>query len=136
LLIRATATAAIIMLHVTLSLGPLTRIDRRFLPLLYNRRHLGVATFLLALAHAILSIGFYHGFGRVGPIQSLLTSNTRYRSLSGFPFETFGLIALLILFVMAATSHDFWLKKLSPRVWKSIHMLVYVAWLAVVWHVA
>jgi nitrite reductase/ring-hydroxylating ferredoxin subunit/DMSO/TMAO reductase YedYZ heme-binding membrane subunit len=136
LAIRATATAAILLLHFTLSLGPLARLDRRFLPLLYNRRHLGVSTFLVALVHAILATGYYHGFGRIGPVQSLFTSNVQYRSISAFPFEIFGGFALLILFVMAATSHDFWLKHLTPRVWKSIHMLVYVAWLAVVLHVA
>src|SRR5262249_26235690 len=136
LLIRATGTAAIILLHVTLSLGPLARLDRRCLPLMYNRRHLGVTTFALALVHAVLVTGFYHGFGVVSPLRPLLTRSVQYRSTSAFPSEGLGLFALAILFVMAATSHDFWLKNLSPRVWKSIHMLVYVAWLAVVLHVA
>ena len=36
-----------------LSIGPLARLDRRFLPLLYNRRHLGVTMFVLALAQKI-----------------------------------------------------------------------------------
>ncbi len=36
---------------------------------------------------------------------------------------------------MAATSHDFWLKNLSPKVWKSLHMLVYVAYALLVFHV-
>src|SRR5439155_12306957 len=127
LAIRATATAAILLLHLTLSIGPLARLDRRFLPLLYNRRHLGVTTFLVALVHAVLAIGYYHGFGRIGPIQSLFTSNVQFRSISAFPFEMLGGLALLILFIMAATSHDFWLKHLTPRAWKWIHMLVYVA---------
>lgn len=43
LLIRALATAAFLMLHVILSIGPLSRLNPKFLPLLYNRRHLGVA---------------------------------------------------------------------------------------------
>src|SRR4051794_950356 len=34
LFIRATATCAIVLLHVILSIGPLARLDRRFLPLL------------------------------------------------------------------------------------------------------
>jgi hypothetical protein len=37
---------------------------------------------------------------------------------------------------MAATSHDFWLKNLTPAVWKSLHMLVYLAYALVVMHVA
>ena len=52
LLIRALGTAAFLLLHVVLCIGPLARLDRRFLPLLYNRRHLGVTTFLAGLAHA------------------------------------------------------------------------------------
>jgi nitrite reductase/ring-hydroxylating ferredoxin subunit len=36
---------------------------------------------------------------------------------------------------MAATSHDFWLKNLSPKIWKTLHMLVYVAYALIVMHV-
>ena len=44
--IRATGTCAFVMLTVILCIGPLARLDRRFLPLLYNRRHFGVMTFI------------------------------------------------------------------------------------------
>jgi sulfoxide reductase heme-binding subunit YedZ len=136
LLLRALGTCAIVMLHIVLSIGPLARLDRRFLPLLYNRRHLGVATFLVAASHAVASLLQYHGFGNVNPLVSLLASNTNYLSLTAFPFEILGLLALVILFLMAATSHDFWLKNLSPRAWKSLHMLVYACYALVVMHVA
>src|SRR5436853_7322610 len=98
LLIRALGTAAFLLLNVVLCIGPLSRLDRRFLPLLYNRRHLGVATFLVGLAHGVLVTGYYHGFGRTNPLGSLLATNTEYGSLSAFPFEVLGLLALLILF--------------------------------------
>jgi nitrite reductase/ring-hydroxylating ferredoxin subunit len=88
------------------------------------------------LLHGVLAIGYYHGFGKLNPLVSLLTSNTQYTSLTAFPFEVLGLIALLILFVMAATSHDFWQKNLSPSVWKGLHMLVYPAYALLVMHVA
>ena len=42
----------------------------------------------------------------------------------------------MILVVMAATSHDFWLHNLSPYFWKSLHMGVYVAYAALIGHVA
>jgi hypothetical protein len=51
---------------------------------------------------------WYHGLSEVNSFVSLLVSNPRYDSPGGFPFESVGLAALLILFVMAATSHDFW----------------------------
>jgi nitrite reductase/ring-hydroxylating ferredoxin subunit/DMSO/TMAO reductase YedYZ heme-binding membrane subunit len=135
LLIRALGTCAFLLLHVVLCLGPLARFDRRFLPLLYNRRHLGVATFLVGLFHGALATGYYHAFGRLNPLVSLLSTNTHYDSLTAFPFETLGVLALLILFFMAATSHDFWLKNLSPSVWKALHMLVYPAYGLLVLHV-
>lgn len=136
LLLRATGACAIVLLHVILCIGPLSRLDKRWLPVLSNRRHLGVLTFLVALVHGVVATGYYHGFGEVPALVSLLTSNTNYTSLSAFPFETLGLIALVILFALAATSHDFWLKNLSARVWKSLHMLVYVAYGLLVGHVA
>ena len=136
LLIRALGTCAFLLLHIVLCIGPLARLDRRFLPLLYNRRHLGVATFLVGLAHGLLVTGYYHGFGRLNPLVSLLGTNTQYTSLTAFPFETLGLLALIILFLMAATSHDFWQKNLSPSFWKGMHMLVYPAYGLLVMHVA
>lgn len=136
LLIRALGSAAFLMLTVTLMIGPLARLSPRFLPFLYNRRHLGVMTFLVAAAHFGLSLAWYHASGPLNPFVSLLVSNPLYQSAEGFPFEIFGLAAFAILFLMAATSHDFWLKNLSPTVWKLLHMLVYAAFGLLVLHVA
>ena len=135
LLIRGFGTAAFMLLHVILSIGPLCRLDRRFLPLLYNRRHLGVTAFLLGATHGIFSLVQFHGLGNVNPLVSLLTSNPRYDSLPQFPFQVLGLLALLVLFLMAATSHDFWLANLTAPVWKTLHMMVYVAYGSLVMHV-
>lgn len=136
LLIRGFGTAALLLLHMILSIGPLARLDRRFLPLLYNRRHMGVTMFVLALAHGGFSIVQFHALGNLNPLVSVLVSNPRIDSLSQFPFQPLGLVALVILFLMAATSHDFWLANLSAPVWKSLHMLVYVAYALIVLHVA
>ncbi|HSB13882.1 MAG TPA: Rieske 2Fe-2S domain-containing protein [Bryobacteraceae bacterium] len=135
LLIRAFGTAALLLLHVVLSIGPLCRLDRRFLPLLYNRRHLGVTTFLLGLAHGGFAIFQFHSIGNVNPLVSLLISNRRFGSLADFPFQLLGFLALLILFLMAATSHDFWLRNLTAPIWKRLHMLVYLAYALLVAHV-
>ena len=136
LLIRGFGTAALLLLHIVLSIGPLCRLDKRFLPLLYNRRHLGVTMFILALAHGGFSIIQFHALGNLNPLVSVLVSNGRYDSLSQFPFQPLGAAALVIFFLMAATSHDFWLANLSAPIWKSLHMLVYVAYGLIVMHVA
>ncbi len=132
---RAFGSCAFLMLTVILCIGPLARLDRRFLPLLYNRRHFGVLCFIVALTHAREVAAFYHGFSPTDPWVSILGTNTAYGSFLGFPFEILGLTALVILFVMAVTSHDFWLSFLTPKVWKALHMGVYLAYGAAVMHV-
>lgn len=135
LLIRAIGTAALLLLHIILSIGPLCRLDRRFLPLLYNRRHMGVTMFLLAAVHGGFAIVQFHTLGNLNPLVSVLVSNTRYASIAQFPFQPLGLLALVIFFLMAATSHDFWLANLTAPVWKALHMMVYVAYGLIVAHV-
>lgn len=136
LLLRGIGTCALLLLHVILCIGPLARLDRRFLPLLYNRRHLGVSMFVLALIHGAFALVQFHALGDLNPLVSLFVGNTRFDSLVHFPFQPLGAIALGILFLMAATSHDFWLANLSAPVWKALHMLVYVAYGLLVMHVA
>lgn len=135
LLIRALGTAAFLLLNLVLCIGPLARLDRRFLPLLYNRRHLGVTTFLLGLAHGGFALVQFHALGNENPLVSLFISNTRFNGVADFPFQALGFFALVILFLMAATSHDFWLRNLSAPTWKRLHMLVYVVYTLLVAHV-
>jgi len=135
LIIRAFGTLAIALLHIVLVIGPLARLNTNFLPLLYNRRHLGVSMFLAALVHGGFSLFQFHSLGNVNPIYALFTSNMDYDSLANFPFQVLGFFALIILFLMASTSHDFWLKNLSPKTWKRLHMLVYFAYALIIMHV-
>ncbi len=135
LILRATATCAFLLLHGILLIGPLARLSDRFLPLLYNRRHFGVSMFLVAAIHSVVALLFYSGMGDENPLVALFTGNPRYDSLAQFPFQTLGFGAFVILFLMAATSHDFWLKNLGPGVWKALHMGVYVAYGLIVMHV-
>lgn len=133
---RAFGSCAFLMLSVILCIGPLARLDNRFLPLLYNRRHFGVMTAFVGITHAGYIINWYFAFSPSNKYEALLFSNTSYGQLSGFPFEVFGIFALLCLVILAATSHDFWLKFLTPRIWKRIHYLIYAAYISVVAHVS
>ncbi len=134
-LMRATAIAGFTLLHFILLIGPMARLDARWLPLLYNRRHLGVTMFLLALLHSVIAVIFYHTGTDANPIVSIFVTDAGARA-TAFPFQAFGFGALLILFVMAATSHDFWLANLTAPIWKTLHMSVYVAYAFLVVHVA
>lgn len=135
LVIRAFGSLAIIMLHIVLAIGPLSRLNTRFLPILFNRRHLGVSMFIAALIHGGFSIFQFHALGNVNPVYSIFTSNMDYDSLTNFPFQVLGFLALLILFAMASTSHDFFLANLSAKTWKRLHMMVYMAYALIIAHV-
>ena len=135
LLMRAFGTAAFLLLHIILCIGPLCRLNPKFLPLLYNRRHVGVTCFLLAFILAVLVVATYHAGGDLNPILSIFISSPLTGSIAGVPFQPFGFLALVILFLLAATSHDFWLTNLTAPVWKALHMAVYFAYALLVLHV-
>jgi nitrite reductase/ring-hydroxylating ferredoxin subunit len=134
--IRVYGACAFLMLTAILCIGPLARLDRRFLPLLYNRRHFGVLMFIVAAIHAWLMIVWYLVQGSLADLGGELTAWSDYAKFLDFPFKALGLTALFILFLMAATSHDFWLMFLTPRVWKGLHMALYIAYGLVVMHVS
>jgi len=136
LAIRAWGSCAFLLLSLALAIGPLARLDRRFLPLLYNRRHLGVVTFVAAAAHAMAVLDWHFAFSPTAPLVALLASEPGFGGAAALPFIPFGLAALVILFALAATSHDFWLGFLTPPVWKALHMAIYAAYGLVVAHVA
>ena len=120
--IRAFGSCAFLMLTAILSIGPLARLDRRFLKLLYNRRHFGVLAFLVALAHALFMVEWYIARGALADLPAELANWPDYAKFIGFPFKALGLAALLILFLMAATSHDYWLAAAdAPRLESPAH---------------
>ncbi|MEM9332901.1 MAG: Rieske 2Fe-2S domain-containing protein [Pseudomonadota bacterium] len=133
---RAFGSCAFLMLSFILCIGPLSRMNDKFLPLLYNRRHFGVLTACVAAVHANYVLGWYFAFSPTDRYAALFSSNTSFGQVLGFPFEVFGIFAFVMLLILAVTSHDFWLSFLSPPVWKKLHMGIYFGYAAVVLHVA
>jgi nitrite reductase/ring-hydroxylating ferredoxin subunit/DMSO/TMAO reductase YedYZ heme-binding membrane subunit len=134
--INAFGTCAFVMLTVILMIGPAARLNPRFLPLLYNRRHFGVLTFIVALVHAVSVVDWFSAVGAMGDLLTEMTNNPKYMQFVGFPMKALGLFGLTVMFLLAATSHDFWLAFLTPRIWKALHMALYVAYGVLVMHVA
>lgn len=130
-LTRALGTLALILLHFILAIGPLARLYPVFGQFIQIRRHMGVATFSVALAYAVLTLLANYTGGSLNPIATALIGNGQLLRLSTFPFEIFGFFALLILAAMAFTSHDFWIAYLGLQRWKKLHMLVYAAYLLI-----
>jgi nitrite reductase/ring-hydroxylating ferredoxin subunit/DMSO/TMAO reductase YedYZ heme-binding membrane subunit len=134
--IKALGTCAFTMLTLILMIGPLARLSPRFLPLLYNRRHFGVLTFFVALAHAYSVVDWFAVQGAMSDLMNEMVASPGYGKFIGFPIKALGFFGLSILFLLAAISHDFWLSFLSPRIWKALHMLLYLAYGVLVMHVA
>ncbi len=133
-LVRGFGSLAILMLHLLLAIGPLSRLHPGFLPLLLNRRHLGVATFVIATIHGSLATLLYHTGGAFNPLASILIGNGQIFSLHEFPFEVFGLAAFFLLAALASTSHDFWIACLGLGRWKRLHLLAYGAYCLLLLH--
>jgi DMSO/TMAO reductase YedYZ heme-binding membrane subunit len=116
-IVQATAFTAFTFLQITLVIGPLTRINNRFAPLFRHRRHVGVATFLLAFIHANFVIAKYYDFNP--ELIYLVTANY------------FGSTALIILSALAFTSTNYFQTKLPTKYYNLIHtglLLFYISY--------
>lgn len=131
---RTWGTCGFVLLTLILMIGPLARLHRGFVPLLWNRRHLGVMFTAVAVYHAFKVWDYYHRYGNIDNTQSIFTWDVAWTS-SSVPFPVLGMLALAIFLMMAATSHDFWQAALGPVVWKWLHMGVYLGYALVVGHV-
>lgn len=134
--IGAFGTCAFLMISFILAIGPLARLNTKFLPLLYNRRHFGVLACVIAAAHGYFIFDWFAARNAVPSLWNELVTVSNYTKFIGFTVKPLGLFALLIFVTMAATSHDYWLKVLTPPVWKAMHMAIYIAYGVLVMHVA
>ena len=128
-LVQATAFLTFLFLSATISLGPLARLWRPATRFIYNRRHLGVTTWALAVFHAAVVMHYGNSWKPANVIK-VLPGQTFLR----IPFTLFGAGALTILTVMALTSWDYFLHAWTPRGWKRLHMAVYAGYALVVVH--
>lgn len=114
------ALTAVIYLYLALLASPLTRVFT-FLPFrgeyVFARRALGVSAWFFAELHM-----YYAFFGGLGGFNGLQFLNNRYLLAISLGATTLG-----ILSIMALTSFDFVIDKLSHKKWKWIHRLVYLA---------
>ena len=91
------------------------------------RRYSGVAGFLFASFHvwSVYHFLFQYNIGKI------------YFSFNPFINPIiFGSLAFPILFLMAVSSTDWAVRKLTPHVWKNLHRFVYVAYWGIVFHMS
>jgi len=121
-LIRRTGQAAVLALIFTLSCTPLSRWLNKPSILVF-RKPLGLYTFFYALLH--ISIFVVMGFE-----ANLVTATREILARTNL---TLGLVAFLILLILAATSNRASQKRLT-KYWKNLHRFIYPAALLIGGH--
>jgi len=111
---RATGWCAIGALVLALAATPLARAFRPQRAVLTKaRRSFGIAAALLATIHALAALR--------GPLDGA------WDAIATWPYLRAGLVALLILLALLATSFPRSIRLLRVRVWKPLHRLAYAA---------
>ena len=113
---------ALIFLILTLSITPLLRIFK--VNLSKYRRCFGLVTFYYVISHILIYLIF-----DIGLSLDLLVSDLkkRYYIIAGF-------FSFMLLVPLAVTSSDKAVKRLSPKYWKRLHRLVFIALLLSIIH--
>ncbi len=121
---KAVGDAAFVLLLVTLSLGPLSRLAGPVTRLLPWRRQLGIWFALVATVHGVLVV---HGWARWSlrrflGYEVVPQLGREVRLEPGFGLANLvGITALLLALVLAATSSDRALRRLGTPAWKWLH---------------
>ena len=103
------------LIILTLLLSSLS--DIKFLRSLLNlRRMIGLFAFYYIFLHFITYIVLDHYFNWQFIIKDIIKR----------PFITFGFISFVLLIPLAFTSINILVKKLGYKLWKRIHMLIYI----------
>ena len=113
---------SLIFLILTLSITPLLKILK--VNLLKYRRCFGLVTFYYVISHILIYLIF-----DIGLSLDLLVSDLkkRYYIIAGF-------FSFILLIPLAVTSSDKAVKRLSPKTWKRLHKLVFIALLLSIIH--
>ncbi len=115
---------ACVLLVVVLSFTPLRVVFPKWkaaLALNRHRRLVGVTVFVYALLHFVMYLIYEGGFGTLANDISK-------------PFILTGVIALVLLFILAITSLDRAVRALGGKRWKKLHRVVYLIAALVAYH--
>lgn len=136
---RAVGDAAVVLLALSLAVGPAGRLFPQLSALGRWRRQLGVWTALTALVHSVLVLWGWVAFdlGRLMGYEFIPQLGRTARLEPGFGLANLmGLVAMVWLLVLMATSSDRAVRRLGPAVWVWIQGFAHVVFYLVVLHAA
>ena len=117
--IKTTGILALIFLIASLAVTPASRITG-WGWLGQFRRMLGLYAFFHASLHFLL----FFGFDRAGNVRDTISEVIKR------PYLLVGMIGLILMAPLAATSTDGMIRRLGPKRWKALHRLAYLAAIA------
>lgn len=124
---QAFGLCSVALWYMALTISPLSYVfgKEKTAYLLFARRGIGVSAAYFALLHGSVAL-----FGQLGGIQQLTLLPTLFKwSLLA------GTIATVILLIMAATSFDVVVRRMTYRRWKLLHRLGYIGGVLVIFHI-
>ena len=133
----ATAYAGLILLAITLLIGPLNLIQKKQNPVSsYLRRDIGIWAGVVSVAHVIIGLQVHMG----GRFWIYFVHDFESGQLPSIRFDAFGLanhtglLATIIIIVLLVLSNNTSLKKLGVVKWKSLQRLSYLLFALVMGH--
>lgn len=136
---RAFGDASVVLIAVSMGLGPLSRFLRAAVPLLPFRREMGIHACLLVIVHAmIVLVGWVEwDLMRLFGFEWHPELLTYVMFQHGFGLaNAIGIAALVLAILLAATSSDLAMRRLGVSGWKFLQMGVLPLWWLTVAHVA
>lgn len=118
--------AATILFIVTLSITPLRRIFPKsdtIKSFSFHRRAIGISVFIYALLHFLIY------FAYAGSWEAFVKDWDKLFILSG-------ILAFLLLAILAITSNNRFVRKLGSKNWKRLHRLAYLIMFLLIYHQA
>lgn len=124
-MIKTTGLLSIALLSITLLIGPLCKFIPSFNPLKAHRKLWGILSFFVALTHGTLIYIFYANYNLS---KMFNPASPKYYGLLA------GLVSLVILLAVTLSSNQKVLNYISPKAWKLIQQLSYLALVVAVLH--
>jgi len=135
---RAVGDMSLVMIAVSMAIGPLSRLVPRLRTAIPWRREFGIYGVLLAIIHTVIILDGWvvWDFARLFGYE-LHPSGVYVMFKHGFGLaNVIGIIALFYGLVLALSSSDWCQRKLGGPIWKFLQQSSYVLWMLIIVHTA
>lgn len=133
---RAIGDVSLVMIAVSMAIGPLSRLFRTFAPYLPYRREFGIWGAVLAIVHTIIILAGWVEWDLIRLFGFEFHPDGYYvMAKHGLGLaNAIGIVAAFYGLILAVTSSDFSQRLLGGPVWKYLQQSSYVLWMLIVLH--